>query len=207
MTNIQSSLKSDRIPAEFGPRTYRGPPPGDHLIAADVISYDRPPPGRHVGMGNPERRKHRSGRRHWKLKQQRGVARSSGRSAIPAPLHADKHGERGTFALRTALFENPKELDADINLVKRAIRCGWETNKILAVGILEKIASQALGLPYTNSEGMTTQSAPYRPDQLIKACNLLLTAERQNQADEHHADWLALELEAKSMCRDDHPCP
>lgn len=136
----------------------------------------------------PRRRKHRGGQRHSKLKRRRQAEREVRLAQEQQPT-AGGHGGAVDSQPGISLFERPQEIRSDIGLVRKAVNQRWQTDKVKAQAIFEKVQSQALGLPFTNSEGVTEQPvAPYTPSQLIGAAKLGLEIEKQNQSEEHHQD-------------------
>lgn len=96
--------------------------------------------------------------------------------AIATPQQQGVQGDSGIGQPQTALFESRGATRSDTGLVTRAIRKRWETDKRMSEAILTKIGLKAL------------QDEKLTMPQLLGAGKLMLDVERQNQAEEHHAE-------------------
>ena len=124
-----------------------------------------------------------SNRRKYNGKRRMGRKRREELASLSAtPAHGDSNaappfpdGERGG----TALFENGA-IRADTQLVRQAVRKRWQTPFEIADEVLRKAGEKIL-----NQEEAS-------PLHLAAIGKMYLDVERQNQADEHHRDRVAL---------------
>lgn len=164
----------------------RRPDRAERITAFKAVDQARPGPlmasrAAHVGPGTPN-----TAPGAQTVESRNGATGS----AIPPPQGQGVQGDSGIGQPQTALFESRGGTRGDTNLVTRAIKKRWETDKRMSEAILTKIGLKAL------------QDEKLTMPQLLGAGKLMLDVERQNQAEEHHVERMdyaerALQMRAK----------